>query len=148
MDVAGAQATSLQVAELVEQKQGMVAGAAEVAVVGRALLVAIGRADARIQVENHLLRRAAVVNPVDPKPVQIGQGGDVVVGRQKLGLEAAHLAGQSSLLGDGSAADNPPHSRIMPEAIGVIYVLVAAEPPEGGLTEQADHPVLSVPSGP
>jgi hypothetical protein len=70
MDVAGAQATSLQVAELVEQKQGMVAGAAEVAVVGRALLVAIGRADARIQVENHLLRRAAVVNPVDPKPVQ------------------------------------------------------------------------------
>jgi hypothetical protein len=32
----------------------------------------------------------------------------------------------------------------MPEAIGVIDVLVAAEPPEGGLTEQADHPVLPV----
>jgi hypothetical protein len=98
MDVAGAQATSLQVAELVEQKQGMVAGAAEVAVVGRALLVAIGRADARIQVENHLLRRAAVVNPVDPKPGQIGKGGEVVVGRQELGLEAAHLAADAACL--------------------------------------------------
>jgi hypothetical protein len=148
MDVAGAQATSLQVAELVEQKQGMVAGAAEVAVVGRALLVAIGRADARIQVENHLLRRAAVVNPVDPKPVQIGQGGDVVVGRQKLALEASHLARRSSSLGHGSASNNPPHGRIVTEAVGVVDVLVAAEPPEGGLTEQADHPVLSVPSGP
>jgi hypothetical protein len=148
MDVAGAQATSLQVAELVEQKQGMVAGAAEVAVVGRALLVAIGRADARIQVENHLLRRAAVVNPVDPKPVQIGQGGDVVVGRQELGLEAAHLAGGRGLLGHGSSADNPPHGRIVTEAVGVVDVLVAADPPEGGLTEQADHPVLPVLPGP
>jgi hypothetical protein len=36
----------------------------------------------------------------------------------------------------------------MPEAIGVVDVLVAAEPPERGLTEQADHPMLSVPSGP
>ncbi len=46
MDVAGAQGTSLQIAELVEQEKRMVAGAAKVAVVGRALLFAMGRADA------------------------------------------------------------------------------------------------------
>ena len=35
-----------RLAELVEQEQGMVAGAAEVSVVGRSFLVAVGRADA------------------------------------------------------------------------------------------------------
>ena len=117
------------------------------AVVGRALLVAIGRADTGLQVENHLFRRTAVVNPVDPKPGQIGKGGDVVVSGQKLRLEASHLARRCGLLGHGSASNNPPHGRIMPEAVGVVDVLVAAEPPEGGLTEQTDHPVLPVLAG-
>ena len=42
----------LQVAELVEHEQGMVAGAAEVAVVGRALLLAVGLADRAVHVED------------------------------------------------------------------------------------------------
>jgi hypothetical protein len=36
----------------------------------------------------------------------------------------------------------------VPETVGVVHILIAAEPPERGLTEQAVHPVLSVPSGP
>ena len=44
VDVAGAQGTPFQISELVEQKQGMVASAAEVLVVGRSFLVAVGRA--------------------------------------------------------------------------------------------------------
>ncbi len=44
VDVAGAQGTPFQIAELVEQEQGMVAGASEVSVVGRALLLAVCRA--------------------------------------------------------------------------------------------------------
>src|SRR5512134_422543 len=45
------------------------------------------------------------------------------------------------------AADDPSHGRIMPEAVGIVDVFVAAEPPEGGLAEQPDHPVLSVLAG-
>ena len=44
VDVAGPQDTALQVAELVEDEQRMVTGTAEVAVPGRALLLAMGRA--------------------------------------------------------------------------------------------------------
>jgi hypothetical protein len=36
----------------------------------------------------------------------------------------------------------------MPEAVGVVHVFIAAEPPECGLTEQTDHPVLPVLPGP
>ena len=46
VDVAGTQGTPFQITELVEQEQGMVAGASEVSVVGRSFLVAVGRADA------------------------------------------------------------------------------------------------------
>ncbi len=88
------------------------------------------------------------MNPVDPKPGQIGKGGDVVVSGQKLRLEASHLASGRGLLRHGSASNNPPHGRIVSEAVGVVHILIAAEPPERGLTEQADHLVLSVPSGP
>src|SRR5687768_2333129 len=44
MHVAAPEHAALEIAELVEQEQRMVAGAAEVAVVGRALLLAVGRA--------------------------------------------------------------------------------------------------------
>ena len=54
MDVAGAQGASLQISELVEQEQGMVAGAAEVPVVRSALLEHF-----RFNlVHSHLLRRS------------------------------------------------------------------------------------------
>jgi len=43
--VAGAKRAPLQVAELVEQEQRVITGAAEVTVIGRALLVAVGRAE-------------------------------------------------------------------------------------------------------
>ena len=46
VNVAGTQATPFQIAELVEQEKRMVARAAEVTVVSRALLFVMGRADA------------------------------------------------------------------------------------------------------
>jgi hypothetical protein len=52
MDVALAQRRTLQIAELVEHEQRMVAGAGEVTVVGGAFLIAMGRADTRIHVEH------------------------------------------------------------------------------------------------
>jgi hypothetical protein len=42
----------------------MVAGAAEVAVVGRPLLFAVGRADAAVHVENDLRRRCLTSAPM------------------------------------------------------------------------------------
>src|SRR6266404_4922947 len=56
----------LQIAELVEYEQRVVAGAAEVTVVGAPLLLAISRALARIHVEYDDPRRAPPVHGVDP----------------------------------------------------------------------------------
>jgi len=52
VNVAGTQETLRQITELVEQEQGTVAGAAEVPVVGCSFLVAVGRAEIWVQVEN------------------------------------------------------------------------------------------------
>ena len=49
----------------------MVAGTAEVTIVRCSLLFAMGRADAAVHVENDHLRRMAVMNLVDPHPVQL-----------------------------------------------------------------------------
>ena len=69
VDVPGsAVRTPFQIAELVEHEKRMVARAAEVTVVGRVLLVAMGRADAAVHVEDDGPRRLAVVHPVDPDP--------------------------------------------------------------------------------
>src|SRR3954453_13202401 len=56
VEVARPQCASLDVAELVEHKQRMIAGAGEVAVIGAAFLLAVGRAFARIHVEYDSLR--------------------------------------------------------------------------------------------
>ena len=91
VDVAGTEGTPFQIAELVEKEKGMVAGAAEVAVVGRSFLVAMGRADAAVHVENDLRRRVPVMNPVNPSAGKIGKRGEVFFGGQNLRLEATHL---------------------------------------------------------
>ena len=60
MNIAGTQGTPFQITELVEQEKGMVADAAEVTIVRRSLLFAMGRADAAVHVEDDHLRWAAV----------------------------------------------------------------------------------------
>ena len=60
----------------------MVAGTAEVTIVRCSLLFAMGRADAAVHVENDYLRRMAVMNLVDPHPVHVDQGFNVLVGGQ------------------------------------------------------------------
>src|SRR6266480_3621248 len=53
----------------------MIAGASEVHIVGRPLLIAVGRADTRIHVENNCPRRLAAMNAVDPPTGEIGKLG-------------------------------------------------------------------------
>ena len=56
------------------------------------LLFAVGRADARIHIEDDASRRTAGMNLVDPLAGQIGERRKVLFGRQPSRLEAAHLA--------------------------------------------------------
>jgi hypothetical protein len=126
--VAGAKGAVLQIAELVEHEQRVIAGAAEMAVVGCALLLSVGRADRAIHVEHDELRRITVMNPVDPDARQIRKDGEVLVDRHQLGLEPSHLAGRCAAAFDRLAADEPPHRGITPEPVGVVHVLVSGEP--------------------
>jgi hypothetical protein len=73
VDVTRPQEAALQVAELVEQEQRVVTGAAEVAVPGRALLIAVGRALGAVHVEDDARGRGAPVYLVDPGTRQIYQ---------------------------------------------------------------------------
>jgi hypothetical protein len=66
MNIPRPQGAPLQIAELVELEQRVIAGAAEMAVVGAPLLLAIGRAFARIHVEHDYPRQAPLVHGVDP----------------------------------------------------------------------------------
>lgn len=65
--IAGTQAAALQITELVEHKQPIVAGASEVTIVGRSLLFDMDRVDA--------------------------QDGKVFVASQKLSLKVSNLVG-------------------------------------------------------
>ena len=56
VDITGSKHAPLQIAELVEHEEWMVAGATEVAVVGSALLFAMGRADRTVNVEHDQCR--------------------------------------------------------------------------------------------
>ena len=88
INIAGAQRTPLKVTELVEQEQRMVAGAAEVIIVSRSLLFAMGRTDAAVHVENDHLRWTAVMNTVDPCPAHVGQGSNVYISPESLSQNA------------------------------------------------------------
>ena len=144
MDVAGPQRAALQIAELVEHEEGMVAGAAEMTVVGGALLVAEGRADARIHVEHDGVGRMPAVDPIDPPPGQIGEGGKVSTLGEPLRLEAAHLACRGGPTRNGLAADDPAHRRVQAEPVRVVDILVAGKAAEHGLSEHAQQIVTAV----
>ncbi len=143
--VSGTQRAPLQVADLVEDEERMVTRALKVPVVGRALLLAVGWAHAAVDVEDQHLARAA--RPVDPASRQLGQGREVLLRRHRLGLEAAHLACGSSLIHHCSAAHDPAHRRITPEAVGIVHVLVAGQTAEHGLAELGHETVPTVHPG-
>ena len=144
MHVAGPQGAPLQVAELIENEKRVIAGAAEVTVVGCAFLIAMGRADAAVDIEHDRLGRTPLVQAVDPSPGEIRQCGEVPVGGQKFGLEAPHLTGRGSGPGHGATANYPTHCRISTQTVGVVHVFVATKATEDRLPEQSGHCMLAV----
>ncbi len=146
VNVARAQRRTLEITELVEHEQRMIAGAGEVTVVGGAFLVAMGQTDTRIHIEHDGSRRAVAMNVVDPLPGEIGERGEVLVTRESLGLEPPHLAGRSRITLDGLAADKLTHCRITPQPVGVVDVLVSGKPTEHRLAQHAHQIVATIPA--
>ena len=147
MHVARQQGAALNIPELVEHEQRMIAGAAKVAVVGAAFLLAVGRAFGRIHVEHNPLRRSPLVHLADPLAGQIGECGKVLLPAQPLRLETAYLAGRGGKAGDRPVAHHPAHRRVAAQPLGVVHVLVAGQPPEHRLAQQAGQPVAAVLAG-
>jgi hypothetical protein len=125
--VAGTQRAAFQITKLIEHEQWMIAGAGVMAVPDAHLLLAVGRAHARIHVEDDASRRAAAVHKVDPIARQVGKRREVRRCREPLRFEATHLARRSRTALRRFAADNPAHRRIVAQALGVVHVLISSE---------------------
>src|SRR3546814_2084546 len=89
--IAVTQGAALQHAKLVEQEDGVIAGAVEMPVPGSTFLIAVGGADRAVHVQHDVFQPVAVMKPVDPLAVQIGQRRPVRGQSQRLGLEPSHL---------------------------------------------------------
>jgi len=66
----------------------------------------------------------AEIAPVSGPYPHVGQGFNVRIARQKLRLEAPHLADERSLSFNGLAADNPPQGGITSETVGVVHIIL------------------------
>jgi hypothetical protein len=148
VDIAGAQGTAFQVTELVEDEQRVIAGAAEVAVVGAALLIAVGRAHAGVHVQHDHLDWAAGMHGIDPAPGQVGERVQVRVLGQQLGLEAAHLTCRGGLFCCSPATDHPAHGWIVGQPVSVVHILIPGQSPEHGLAELSSQGMAAVRAGP
>ncbi len=120
VDVAVAQGAAVQQAEPVEQEVRVRAGAVEMPVPCGPFLIAMGGADGAVHVPHDRLETFAVVEPVDPLAVQVGQRGPV--------------------LRCGPTPDLTPH-RIEGQLVSVVDLLVASKTPADRLPEQPAAPM-------
>jgi hypothetical protein len=84
------------------------------------------------------------MHPIDPHAGQVRERGEVGLGREPLGLEAAHLAARCGGPVEPLAADDGAHGRVTREPLGVVDVLVAGEPTIDCLAQEAEQPVPDV----
>src|SRR5215211_6168449 len=144
VDVAGAQGAAFEITKLIEHEQRMIAGAAEVAVVGGPFLLTKGWADAGAHVEHNPLHRTTSMDAVDPASRQLGERGPVCLLGQHLGLKPTHLAGRCRSLRHGPATHDPAQGRIVRQPVGIIHVFVPSQSPEHGLAKLRDQSVAAI----
>ena len=103
---------------------------------GSTFLIAMGRADRAVHVQHDVLQPIAVMEPVDPLPVQVGQRRPVLGHSKRLGLEPSHLRGRCRLRVNGTAAHDLAHDRVNGQSISIVDVLVSSQSPEHRLPKQ------------
>jgi len=86
----------------------------------------------------------SAVHKVDPLARQIGKSSEVLGRRELLCLEAAHLTRRRRAPLRRFAADNPAHSRIVAQAIGVVHILVSDKATKYRLPEQTGQCVPTI----
>jgi hypothetical protein len=116
-------------------------------VVGAALLLAVGRALARIHVEQDHLRRSPLLHVVDPLAGQIGECGKVIGPAEPFRLEPAHLAGRGGISPDRPVTYDPAHRRVAAQPLGVVHILIAGQPSEHRLAQQPGQPMATILAG-
>ena len=84
------------------------------AVVGNLFLIAVGRADAGIHIQDDALQWTAVMNSVDPLTTEVEGRGGVLVARQPFRLEAPKLTCGCGLLCHSVTTGQP--SAVKPSA--------------------------------
>ena len=84
------------------------------------------------------------MDPIDPTARKVGQGLQVLIRCQQLGLEAGHLACRGRGVKIDLAPDKTAHSWVDSKTLGVVHILVASEPPKNRLPEKGHEPVLDV----
>ena len=127
--VAASKHRVLQIAELVKQKQRMVAEALEVSVVSRALLLSIGLADGTVHVEDQFTKRLVPMDLVDPLARKVHQRRQVAALAEYLGLEASNSACGSGFLVRlcRPPTDNVPHGRVDRQSLGIVHIFVSCQ---------------------
>lgn len=144
VDIAGAQAGFLKIAEVVENEQLVKAGATDVAIVGRAFRLAMSGAYAAVLVEHHDIVRATGVYSINTLARKTGQRRNVLFSGQNLGLEPTHLTGRARLPGHRLPADDPAHRRVRPEPVRIVDILIAREPTEHRLAKLRHQAVTTI----
>ncbi len=142
--IARTQKAALEIAELVEQEQWMIAGAGKVPAIGGALLTAVGRAHRAVHVENDAVRRLAVMDTIDPCAAEISEGFQIVIGRQPFGLEPPHLAAGGAVAVVSLTTNDRAHDRIGSQPLGVVDILVAGETNKDRLPQECGQTVVDI----
>ncbi len=92
-------------------------------------MITMGGADRAVHVQHDDLQPPAIMEPVDPLPVQIGQSFAILRQGQRLGLEPPHLRGRGRLCIDSTHAHNLAHDGIKGEPVSIVDIFVSRQPP-------------------
>ena len=148
VNVARPKRASFEIAELVEDEERMVTSAAEMAVPDALLLLAMGRAHARVHVQ-HDHRR-----PIGACATDRSIGRTDRQERERFSGAASHCVSNRPIwLGDAArafrcfAADDPTHRWIVTQPLGIVHILVSGEAAENRLPQHADQRMTTVLAG-
>jgi hypothetical protein len=134
----------LHVAQLVENEQGMVAGAPEVAVEDGAFLLAEGWAVGAVHVEHQPPEPGALMNPVNPKAGEVSQCFQILFGGEHPSLETGHLARRGSKPQGVPVPNKCSHGGVKPETLRIIHIFIPSEPSKNRLPKKGNELMLDV----